>query len=214
VRECALTQAELAESLDVAQGSVSKVENQADMYLSTLRKYVHALGGELRLTVEFPDGNDGPPARPDPQILGETGYPGVDSTHPQRCTFRPPRAALFNRRSHADSIRKSENTKGRSYPADAVEPKWLAEEIVQHCKMQGRKSTLHDVGNGNAWLLQANDCIAVLVEAANRELVVKVMDQWPVRMKTCLTLNGLLALTGAVVAAAALTGLAAWRDQA
>jgi transcriptional regulator with XRE-family HTH domain len=51
-----MTQAELAESLDVAQGSVSKVENQADMYLSTLRKYVHALGGELRLTAEFPDG--------------------------------------------------------------------------------------------------------------------------------------------------------------
>jgi hypothetical protein len=116
-------------------------------------------------------------------------------------------------RETADSIRKSENTKGRSYPADAVEPKWLAEEIVQHCKMQGWKSTLHDVGNGSAWLVQANDCIAVLVEAANRELVVKVMDQWPVRMKTCLTLNGLLALTGAVVAAAALTGLAAWRDQ-
>ena len=42
---------------------------------------------------------DGPPSRPDTQILGATGYPGVDSTHPQRCTFRPPRAALFNRRS-------------------------------------------------------------------------------------------------------------------
>jgi len=36
----------------------------------------------------------------EPAILGATGYPGVDSTYPQRCTFRPPRAALFNRRSH------------------------------------------------------------------------------------------------------------------
>jgi len=44
-------------------------------------------------------GNNGHPARHDPQITGATGYPGVDSTHPQRCTFRPPRAALFNRRS-------------------------------------------------------------------------------------------------------------------
>ena len=51
-----MTQTELAETLDVAQGSVSKIENQADMYLSTLRKYVHALGGELHLTAEFPDG--------------------------------------------------------------------------------------------------------------------------------------------------------------
>jgi DNA-binding XRE family transcriptional regulator len=51
-----MTQTELAESLDMAQGSVSKIENQADMYLSTLRKYVHAMGGELHLTAEFPDG--------------------------------------------------------------------------------------------------------------------------------------------------------------
>ena len=51
-----LTQAELAGKLDVAQGSVSKIENAADMYLTTLRKYVEALGGELRLTASFGDG--------------------------------------------------------------------------------------------------------------------------------------------------------------
>lgn len=55
-RALGMTQTELAGSLEVAQGSVSKIENQADMYLSTLRKYVHALGGELHLTAEFPDG--------------------------------------------------------------------------------------------------------------------------------------------------------------
>lgn len=55
-RAVGLTQLELAGSLDIAQGSVSKIENQADMYLSTLRKYVHALGGELHLTAKFPDG--------------------------------------------------------------------------------------------------------------------------------------------------------------
>jgi uncharacterized protein (DUF433 family) len=33
-------------------------------------------------------------------ILAAIAYPRVDSTHPQRCTFRPPRAALFNRCSH------------------------------------------------------------------------------------------------------------------
>jgi len=51
-----MTQVELAASLDMVQGSVSKIENEADMYLSTLRKYIHALGGELHLTAEFPDG--------------------------------------------------------------------------------------------------------------------------------------------------------------
>ena len=51
-----MTQADLAGKLDVAQGSVSKIENAADMYLSTLRKYVEALGGELHLTATFADG--------------------------------------------------------------------------------------------------------------------------------------------------------------
>lgn len=51
-----LTQAELAGKLDVGQGSVSKIEAAADMYLTTLRRYVEALGGELRLTARFPDG--------------------------------------------------------------------------------------------------------------------------------------------------------------
>ena len=51
-----MTQADLAGKLDVAQGSVSKIENAADMYLTTLRKYVEALGGELHLTATFADG--------------------------------------------------------------------------------------------------------------------------------------------------------------
>jgi DNA-binding XRE family transcriptional regulator len=55
-RAVGLTQEELASRLDVGQGSVSKLENAADMYLTTLRKYVEALGGELRLIAEFPEG--------------------------------------------------------------------------------------------------------------------------------------------------------------
>lgn len=51
-----LTQAELAGRLDVAQGNVSKLEHAADMYLTTLRKYVESLGGELHLTASFADG--------------------------------------------------------------------------------------------------------------------------------------------------------------
>lgn len=53
-----MTQAELSSKLNIAQGSVSKVENAADMYLTTLRKYVEALGGELHLTARFADGRE------------------------------------------------------------------------------------------------------------------------------------------------------------
>ncbi|WP_231868485.1 XRE family transcriptional regulator [Gluconobacter japonicus] len=47
-------QAEIASILNVKQPSVSKIEKQADMYLSTLRSYVEAVGGELDLIVRLP----------------------------------------------------------------------------------------------------------------------------------------------------------------
>lgn len=50
-----VTQAELAEILGVRQASISKLENQNDMRLGTLRRYVEALGGELEIRVRFPD---------------------------------------------------------------------------------------------------------------------------------------------------------------
>jgi transcriptional regulator with XRE-family HTH domain len=51
-----LTQADMAEMLDVPQSSISRIERRADMYLSTLRNYVHAVGGELQIQALFPDG--------------------------------------------------------------------------------------------------------------------------------------------------------------
>ena len=52
-----LTQVAVAERLHVDQGSVSKLEGRTDMYLSTLREYVEALGGTLELRADFPDGS-------------------------------------------------------------------------------------------------------------------------------------------------------------
>jgi DNA-binding XRE family transcriptional regulator len=47
-------QVEIAASLKISQPSVSKIERQTDMYLSTLRNYVDAVGGDLELVVRFP----------------------------------------------------------------------------------------------------------------------------------------------------------------
>lgn len=50
------TQSDMAELLAVPQSSISRIEQRADMYLSTLRNYVHAMGGVLQIQAVFPDG--------------------------------------------------------------------------------------------------------------------------------------------------------------
>lgn len=49
-------QADIATALNIKQPSVSKIESQADMHLSTLRSYVEAIGGKLELAVKLPVG--------------------------------------------------------------------------------------------------------------------------------------------------------------
>jgi transcriptional regulator with XRE-family HTH domain len=48
------SQEQIAQSLGVKQPSVLKMERQADLYLSTLRRFVEAAGGTLELRVELP----------------------------------------------------------------------------------------------------------------------------------------------------------------
>ncbi len=49
-----LTQTAVAEQLHIDQGAVSKIENQSNMYISTLRGYIEAVGGKLELRAVFP----------------------------------------------------------------------------------------------------------------------------------------------------------------
>ena len=48
------TQVEVAQALGVTQDSVSRLEQRTDLLLSTLRKYVQAMGGNLSILAEFP----------------------------------------------------------------------------------------------------------------------------------------------------------------
>ena len=55
-RARALTQQELAETLQVSQPAIAKLEQRADIYVSSLRSYIEAVGGRLRIVAEFPEG--------------------------------------------------------------------------------------------------------------------------------------------------------------
>ena len=50
-----LTQVRMAKKLGITQDSVSRLEKRSDLLLSTLRKTVKAMGGDLSLVAEFPD---------------------------------------------------------------------------------------------------------------------------------------------------------------
>ena len=50
-----LTQAQLGMALDMPQSAVSRLERQTDLYVSTLRSYVEAMGGELVIEALFDD---------------------------------------------------------------------------------------------------------------------------------------------------------------
>jgi DNA-binding XRE family transcriptional regulator len=51
-----LSQVKLAEVLRVNQAAISKIEHRTDMYISTLREYIRAMGGDLQIVAKFPEG--------------------------------------------------------------------------------------------------------------------------------------------------------------
>ncbi len=55
-RARALTQKDLADTLHVTQPAIAKLEQRADIYVSSLRSYIEAVGGHLRIVAEFPEG--------------------------------------------------------------------------------------------------------------------------------------------------------------
>ena len=61
-----LTQARVAKRLGISQDSVSRLEGRSDLLLSTLRKTIEAMGGNLSLVAQFPDRN--------PVVLSGIGF--------------------------------------------------------------------------------------------------------------------------------------------
>ncbi|VXD04955.1 Transcriptional regulator [Pseudomonas sp. 8Z] len=52
-----LSQKVLAEVLHVQQPSIAKMEKRTDMYISTLRSHIEAMGGQLDVIARFPEGS-------------------------------------------------------------------------------------------------------------------------------------------------------------
>ena len=75
-----LTQVRMAKVLGITQDSVSRLEKRSDLLLSTLRKTVRAMGGNLSLVAEFPDRT--------PVVLS-----GIANDEPTKRSFGSPKAA-------------------------------------------------------------------------------------------------------------------------
>ena len=52
-----LSQKMLAETLHIQQPAIAKLEKRTDMYISTLRSHINAMGGDLEVIAKFPDGD-------------------------------------------------------------------------------------------------------------------------------------------------------------
>jgi hypothetical protein len=59
----AFTQEQVAAELQMDQSNLSKLEKRADLLLSTLRRYIEAMGGSLHLVAQFPE-------RPPVEVIG------------------------------------------------------------------------------------------------------------------------------------------------
>lgn len=122
-RARALTQTQLAETLGVSQAQVSRIESQADVYLSTLRSYVQAMGGDLELRVVFGDGAWAE------VTLGETADDVVlaDGSHPVRIA----NGVYVVPRANGWAVRRADRSRASAVVDTQAEAIDRAREIVR-----------------------------------------------------------------------------------
>ncbi|HZO77867.1 MAG TPA: helix-turn-helix domain-containing protein [Solirubrobacteraceae bacterium] len=92
------SQVELAKALGTTQSNVSQLERSNDQMLSSVAKYVHALGGELKLTA----------------VLGGTAYTLLDDVHEPA-----PRRQTSTTRARKSPARVQRKAATRKRPAKA-----------------------------------------------------------------------------------------------
>lgn len=85
-----LTQERMAEILGIGQDSVSRLEQRCDLLVSTLRGYIGAMGGRLRLVAELPN-------RPPVELVGLSNLTGPDAGDTAH-EVPPPRVARPRRK--------------------------------------------------------------------------------------------------------------------
>ena len=52
-----LTQQQVASTLHLSPSEINEIEGETDLYLSTFRRFIQAMGGDLEVVAHFPDGN-------------------------------------------------------------------------------------------------------------------------------------------------------------
>jgi transcriptional regulator with XRE-family HTH domain len=72
-----VTQEQLAAMMGIRQASLSKIEHQDDLLVSTLRRYVEALGGALEIRARFPDRTVALRRYGSPAMTGEVPQPDL-----------------------------------------------------------------------------------------------------------------------------------------
>ncbi len=91
-----LTQERMAELLGIGQDSISRLEHRSDLLISTLQSYIKAMGGTLKLVVQFPDGM---------ATLSGLGNETIESEPKRKMAARKrPPAGHRSKRSHLELV--------------------------------------------------------------------------------------------------------------
>lgn len=114
-----LSQEELAEVLSLNQATVSKLERRTDMYISTVRRFVRAMGGELEIRARFPEGVveiDQFSILPDAEVVRNTSttHQGVEVMAHKKVTRKKAATAASKTLKSGSTGKKSKAAAGSS----------------------------------------------------------------------------------------------------
>jgi DNA-binding XRE family transcriptional regulator len=89
-----LTQEQMARILKVGQDSISRLESRSDLLISTLRSYIEAMGGQMKIIVEFKEGT---------AVLSD--FSPMD---PPKVSRKPARRSVARKKGHLELLHPAE----------------------------------------------------------------------------------------------------------